>query len=203
MSSLKLPPNAPFSGAQKMWLKGFLDGISSAFPPATTHPAAPPAASLPAPSAPGLPVNILWGSQTGNSEALAKKLAKSLNTQGHSPTVHDMAEVSPTDLTNYRNLLIITSTYGDGEPPDNAAALHAALATPGAPPLTSVNFAILALGDSNYPDFCQCGHDFQTRLATLGATPMLAVHEADGDFDAPFATWSAQVGQCLSARATA
>ena len=149
------------------------------------------------PVAAGHPVTILWGSQTGNSEALGKKLSKALAAKGHSPTLRDMAEVSPGDLTTAENVLIITSTYGDGEPPDNAASLHAALAAPDAPPLASVNFAVLALGDSNYPDFCKCGHDFHARLTALGARPLIPIIESDVDYDVPFANWTKQLEQSL------
>ena len=202
MSFLTLPPNAPFNGAQRMWLKGFLDGISSAFPPASGNAAvhlAPPASA----ASPGVPVTILWGSQTGNSEALGKKLSKSLASKGHSPTLRDMAEVTPNSLATFENILIITSTYGDGEPPDNAAALHAALAAADAPPLSSVKFAVLALGDSNYPDFCKCGHDFQERLSALGAVPLIPLTESDVDYDGPFALWIGQIQECLSAQIAA
>jgi sulfite reductase (NADPH) flavoprotein alpha-component len=179
-----------------MWLKGYLDALNSALCPASAGASAPAAAaSLPA----GLPVTILWGSQTGNSEALGKKLSKTLAAKGHSPTLRDMADVSPADLAQLENLLIITSTYGDGEPPDNASSLHAALHAPDAPPLTSVNFAVLALGDSSYPDFCKCGHDFHTRLINLGAKPLIPIIESDVDYDEPFATWITQLEKALIA----
>jgi sulfite reductase (NADPH) flavoprotein alpha-component len=191
---LTLPPNAPFNGVQKVWLKGFLDGISSVFPP-TGGTQAPPDAEV---KANGRLVSILWGSQTGNSEALGKKLSKSLTAKGHSPTLIDMAHVSAADLVNHQYLLLITSTYGDGEPPDNAAALHSALAQPDSPMLNPLRFAVLALGDSNYPDFCKCGHDFHSRLAARGAVPMLPVTEADVDYDEVFASWLQQVEDCLA-----
>ena len=178
-----------------MWLKGYLDALNSAL-----YPAAGGASGLAAaPVAAGLPITILWGSQTGNSEALGKKLSKSLAAKGHSPTLHDMAGISPTDLTTAEHVLIITSTYGDGEPPDNAAALHSALHGADAPQLASVNFAVLALGDSNYPDFCKCGHDFHTRLTALGATPLIPLTESDVDYDKPFASWIAQLDIALVA----
>ena len=193
---LHVPNTAPFSGAQKMWLKGYLDALNSALNPASGGASAP-AACTPIPA--GLPVTILWGSQTGNSQALGKKLSKSLAAKGHSPSLLDMAEVSPADLTNIANLIIITSTYGDGEPPDNAATLHAALVAPDAPPLASINFAVLALGDSNYPDFCKCGHDFHKRLAALGARPLIPIIESDVDYDEPFAKFITQLEKALIA----
>jgi len=170
-----------------MWLKGYLDALNSALCPASGGGAVAP----PVPA--GMAVTILWGSQTGNSQALGKKLSKSLTAKGYCPTLRDMAEVSSADLAELTNVLIITSTYGDGEPPDNAAALHAELGAADAPPLASVNFAVLALGDSNYPDFCKCGHDFHERLTALGAKPLIPIVESDVDYDKPFASWIAQL----------
>lgn len=192
--SLTVPNTAPFTGAQKMWLKGYLDALNSALMPSNGDSAAPVAA---APA--GLPVTILWGSQTGNSEMLGKKLVKQLSSKGHTPTLLDMVAVSPGDLITVEHLLIITSTYGDGEPPDNAAALHAALHAAEAPGLPNTRFSILALGDSCYPDFCKCGHDFNTRLITLGAKPLATMVECDVDYDAPFAAWTKQLEQSLAA----
>ena len=193
--SLTIPNNAPFTGAQRMWLKGFLDGVNTAFGSASTG--APTATLAPAPS--GLPVTILWGSQTGSSEGLPKKLAKTLAAKGDSPVVKEMAEVSPADLTSLGHLLVITSTYGDGEPPDNAAPLHAALHADDAPALSSVNYSVLALGDSSYPDFCKCGHDFDQRLAALGANRIAPLVECDVDFDEPYAAWLKQLETALVA----
>ncbi|MES2475370.1 MAG: flavodoxin domain-containing protein [Verrucomicrobiota bacterium] len=194
--ALTVPNNAPFSGAQRMWLKGYLDAVNCALLPHSGGSSAPAAT---APAAPGLPVTILWGSQTGSSEGLGKKLAKTLTAKGHSPTLRDMAEVSPEDLTSSEHVFIITSTYGDGEPPDNAAALHAALHAADAPSLAAVNFAVLALGDSSYPDFCKCGHDFHQRLSELGAKALFPIVECDVDFDEPFAAWTKQLDEALAA----
>lgn len=181
-----------------MWLKGYLDALNSALmPPAGDTPAA--VTTTPA----GLPVTILWGSQTGNSEMLGKKLSKILAAKGHSPTLRDMAAVTPEDLSASGCVLVITSTYGDGEPPDNAAALHAALHAADAPSLSNVNFSVLALGDSSYPDFCKCGHDFNARLTALGARPLVPIIEVDVDYDEPFASWTRQLEQALGALATA
>ncbi|TAG08702.1 MAG: hypothetical protein EAZ42_09675 [Verrucomicrobia bacterium] len=189
---LTIPDNAPFSGTQRMWLKGFLDGIVS-----TIHqqPAAPEAI---APAA-GQSVTIAWGSQTGTCEALAKKAAKTLSSKGHIPMVLNMQDLSTDALASTENLLVITSTYGDGEPPDNAAALHSALHAPDAPSLSSLRFTVLALGDSSYPDFCKCGRDFDQRLAALGASRATPLIECDVDYDEPFAKWIGAVDAALAA----
>ncbi len=190
---LTIPNTAPFSGAQKMWLKGYLDAINSALSPISTDTPA----AVSAPPA-GVPVTILWGSQTGNSEGLGKKLSKALAAKGHSPTLLNMADVSPADLTQSGHVFIITSTYGDGEPPDNAAALHAALHAENAPALVNVSYSVLALGDSSYPDFCKCGRDFDQRLSGLGAKRIAPMVECDVDYDPLFASWISQIEQALS-----
>ena len=89
-----------------------------------------------------------------------------------------------------KSVAILTSTYGDGEPPDNAAALHSAIMAAEGNILEGVQFSVFALGDSNYPAFCQCGKDFDTKLESLGATRVAPRVDGDSDFDAPFATWS-------------
>ncbi len=188
---LSIPNTAPFSGPQKMWLKGYLDAINSAFTPASAAPAVSPPA--------GVPITILWGSQTGNSESLGKKLSKALAAKGHSPTLRDMADVSPSDLSTSAHVLIITSTYGDGAPPDNAAALHTALHAGDAPALADLSYSVLALGDSSYPDFCKCGRDFDQRLSSLGGRRIAPIVECDVDYDKPFASWISQIEQALSA----
>jgi sulfite reductase alpha subunit-like flavoprotein len=196
--SLTVPNNAPFTGAQRMWLKGFLDGINTAFGPASAGASAT-SFSPPAPAPSGIPVTIAYGSQTGNSESLGKKITKTLAAKGHSPVLKDMAELAPADLSGIGHLLIVTSTYGDGEPPDNAAALHSALHAADAPALSSLKFSVLALGDSNYPSFCKCGHDFDQRLTALGANRLTPIIECDVDYDEPFAAWLSQVEQSLVA----
>jgi sulfite reductase alpha subunit-like flavoprotein len=196
---LTLPDNAPFTGTQRMWLKGFLDGVSSTLALGTTS-ATPTASTNPPPSqSSGIPITIAWGSQTGNSESLGKKLAKTLSAKGHQAVVKDMAKLSPNDLTSISHLLIITSTYGDGEPPDNAASLHSELHAADVPELSSLNYSVLALGDSNYPAFCKCGREFDQRLATLGAKRLAPLVECDVDYDQPFATWIQQIELFLSA----
>jgi sulfite reductase (NADPH) flavoprotein alpha-component len=186
---LTLPPNAPFSGAQKMWIKGFLDGINSSFLPASSS-------VIPTASA-GRDVTIAWGSQTGNAQNLGKKLSKTLTAKGHRPSLRDMAELTVADIATTEHLLIITSTYGDGEPPDNALALHTALHADDAPQLSKTNFAVLALGDTNYAEFCKCGRDFHARLTALGATPIIDLVESDVDIDATYATWLSLVEEAL------
>jgi sulfite reductase (NADPH) flavoprotein alpha-component len=177
-SFIQIPEDAPFSAEQRVWLGQFLSQLLAG------------AAAAPAPSGPAVPVTILWGSQTGNAEGLAKKLVKIFKKGNFEPEAFDMAAYDRDRLPSEKNLLVITSTYGDGEPPDNAADLHSWLHAESAPRLEGVSFSVLALGDTSYPDFCKCGIEFDTRFEQLGATRLHARVDSDVDYDTPFKQWS-------------
>jgi sulfite reductase (NADPH) flavoprotein alpha-component len=153
-----IPDTAPFSTEQRAWLNGFFAGLFS-------RTAVPQSSPLnPQPSAPQslVPVTILFGSQTGSAEGLAKRAAKEAGKRGFAATVLDMAQTDLAKLAAERNLLVITSTYGDGEPPDNGKALHTALGAAAVchslndkRPLATVRFSICALGDTTYAQYCK------------------------------------------------
>ncbi|MGL4400027.1 MAG: diflavin oxidoreductase, partial [Luteolibacter sp.] len=189
---IQLPDDAPFNAEQRAWLNAFL---SQALSPG----------SATAPASPAVPVTVVYGSQTGTAEGLAKKLVKTLKKENFQAEIHDMAAYDRTRLARERHLLIITSTYGDGEPPDSAADLHTWLMSDAAPRLEGVSYSVLALGDTSYPDFCKCGIEFDTRLSALGANRMFSRMDVDVDADLPYAQWSAGVLATLApggARAT-
>lgn len=189
-----IPDSAPFSPEQRAWLNGFLAGVFS-------RTAAPAGAG--APTAPVLaPLTILFGSQTGTAENLAKKVAKEAGKRGFAATVLDMAQTDVAKLANEKNLLVITSTYGDGEPPDNAKSLHAALKKAGDRPLTATRFSVLSLGDTNYAQFCQCGKDFDAALERLGATRVSPRVDCDLDYDASFVKWLDEALAALAPKET-
>ena len=151
--------------------------------------------------APAVPVTILVGSQTGNSEALGKKLNKAMAKLNFTPTLSDLGSYDKAQLQQEQNVLIITSTYGDGEPPDNAADFHEWILSDAAPKLEGVNFSILALGDSEYPDFCKCAIQFDERFEQLGATRIFPRIDCDVDFDDPYDEWKKGVLDALGASA--
>jgi len=188
-----IPENAPFTAEQRAWLNGYLAGLFS------RGPVAPHAGGelARATSAAALkPLTILFGSQTGTAEGLAKKAAKEAGKRGFAATVMDLAGFTTAQLAQEQNVLLITSTYGDGEPPDSAKALHAAVAEPGAPRLAGLRFSVCGLGDTNYIQFCKCAKDFDERLGKLGATRVTPRTDCDLDYEEKFAAW---LGAALTA----
>lgn len=137
-------------------------------------------------------VNILYGSETGNSENLAGTAANELKKAGFEAEVQDMSGVRAADLENMTRLLVITSTWGDGEPPSNAAELHDELSAANVN-LSGLTYAVLGLGKSYYDHFCQAAIDFDEYLAALGAERILELEKADGEFEDVFSVWIGNV----------
>lgn len=180
-----IPESAPFTAEQRAWLNGFLAGLFSYTPvpnpPAPTH--------APSQTPTLAPLAILVGSQTGTAEKLAKRIAKTAAQRGFAPVIHDLSRSSPSQLSAESSVLFVTSTYGDGEPPDNAKAFWQSLRDPNAPRLEKTRFSICALGDSQYPRFCQFGKDLDARLESLGAHRIHPRQDCDVEFEQPFASW--------------
>jgi len=191
-----LPANAPFppdaiaalnqvigatSPTQRSWLSGFLAGIeaASAAPAVVAAPVVRPA------------LTVLFATESGNSEALARKAAKDAGRLGFAARVLDAAEATPADLAKARNLLVVASTWGEGEPPQRAIDLLRALMADDAPRLDGVSYAVLALGDRAYAQFCETGIVLDDRLAALGARRAAPRIECDLDYEAPAAAWLA------------
>lgn len=181
-----VPEDAPFTAEQREWLGGFLSEMLSGA-----------AGGVSEQDGPALPVTILVGSQTGNAEGCAKKMAKELNGGRFETEVVDMGQYDSGRLAGEKNLLIITSTYGDGEPPDNAADLYEFIHSDKAPEMKGVRYSVLSLGDTEYPDFCKCGIDFDNRLEALGAERFYERVDCDVDYDEPFAAWRKGIVESL------
>lgn len=203
-----LPENAPFgheqkvalnallptlSGPQALWLSGYfshlgqMSGAAASSAAVSSGPATAPTA------APSAPLSILYGSESGNAEALAGRADKAAQAAGFRSAVYDMGDYSPAKLKDEKNVLIIVSTWGEGDPPERAVDFHEFVMGGNAPKLDGVNFAVFALGDTSYPDFCECGKQFDKRFAELGANRVLERVDADVDFDEPFEAWLAAV----------
>jgi len=137
----------------------------------------------------GESVLILYGTVTGNSETLAKKLADALRPTGLTTRVRDMAHCQPNALTQANYLLVVASTYGDGEPPDDAAPFWQAVVHGNGLDLRGVRFSVLALGNTTYDHFCKCGRDFDAALERHGATRFYPRVDCDADYNRSAAAW--------------
>lgn len=136
---------------------------------------------------------ILFGSQTGNSQALAKKLANNLQSDNFKISLVSMSDFKPNTLKKIQNLLIVVSTQGEGDPPDNAIQLHEFLSSKRAPKLDQLQYSVLSLGDTSYEKFCQTGKDFDERLEALGAKRIAPRIDCDLDYDDAADEWITNV----------
>src|SRR5690606_31972952 len=134
-------------------------------------------------------VTVLYGSQSGNCERLAKQLGAALSARGVPNVVLDMLDCRKSHLQEATRLLVVVSTHGEGEPPDRAAPLYELLHSRKAPALNHLKYAVLALGDSSYEKFCETGRQFDVRLAALGAERLHPRVDCDVDFSAPAQAW--------------
>ena len=136
-------------------------------------------------------LNILFGSQTGNAAGLAEKTAKLAVDYGLQPNIVDMDGFDPARLATMKRVMIITSTWGEGEMPDNADGMWNAINANG-PALGSVHFSVCAIGDTSYDEYCKAGHDWNNKLAALGGTEAYPIQECDVDFEPPWKLWVEQ-----------
>jgi sulfite reductase (NADPH) flavoprotein alpha-component len=195
--------------SQRLWFSGYLAalgaagaagaGAMGAAGSAAAIGTAPAAAAGVNTAAISKEVTVLFGSQTGNSSKLAKTLAKQLQEKGFEVAVSSMSDFKPNGLKKVQNLLILVSTHGEGEPPDNAISFYEFLHSKRAPRLEETRFSVLALGDTSYEFFCQTGKDFDKRLEELGAKRLADRVDCDVDFDESAAEWMNSVLAALSA----
>ena len=134
---------------------------------------------------------ILFGSQTGNAAGLAEKTAKLATNYGLVPTVYDMDGFDPASLANHKRTLIITSTWGEGEMPDNAETLWQSVNSQ-SPSLAGVSFSICAIGDTSYDEYCKAGLDWDGIYESLGASRVHPIQLCDVDFDIAWGQWVAE-----------
>ncbi|SNR80102.1 sulfite reductase (NADPH) flavoprotein alpha-component [Methylobacillus rhizosphaerae] len=173
-----IPEDSPFNQDQKAWLAGFMAGLQTRLldmgdSAARAKP----------------PIYILYGSQTGNAEGLARTAAGNAKQHGLEPVVKALDEVELEEFGNMRRVMIITSTYGEGEMPDNAQLFWEALSAGHAERIEEMSFGVLAIGDTGYDGFCEAGKNLDTRLEQLGAKRLLARVDCDVDFEEPANTW--------------
>lgn len=182
MKPLYIPEDAPFSGEQRSWIGGFLAGMQAQ-------------ALLGGGVAAGegsqqaKPLDILFGTQTGNAEEVANEAAELAKSKGFLPRVNDLDAIEMDQLAAMENLIVVISTYGEGEMPDNAEIFWSELSSISAPRLENLNYGVLALGDTGYEHFCQAGKLIDTRLEQLGAKRLSDRVDCDVDFEEIASEW--------------
>lgn len=188
---------------QLLWLSGYSYGLAvakkpqeqlptaSAPEPESIHAAAPLHLLNAAPSAENAaaPLTILYGSHTGNSKKIAYRAAEHAQKRGLKTLVHDMSEYPLKNLKQEKNLLLVVSTHGEGEPPIAAEDVYAHLHSQRAPKLPETSFSVLALGDKSYLHFCKTGADFDSQLEKLGANRLHPRVDCDVDFEDDAEVW--------------
>ncbi len=185
-----LPEHAPFSSDQRRTLdlilpgldpvqRGWLSGFLAA-------------GAAPAPVAVAAPISgkltVVYGTESGNSEELADRTVKEAKKRGFQAVMKNMADLSPADLAKASNLLVIVSTWGDGDPPETAVGFHKDFMTREVA-LGGIRYSVCALGDTSYEKFCQTGKEIDARLEGLGAKRVLPRQDCDVDFEEAYVTW--------------
>jgi sulfite reductase (NADPH) flavoprotein alpha-component len=167
---------------QKIWLTGFLSAeqLGAAIPSTTEVTEAIQVTKT---------ATILFASQTGNSQHVAQKLANQLKDNGVEVTLESTGKFKTKELKKIDHLLIVASTHGEGEPPDQAIQFHEFLYGKRAPKLDGLKFGVLALGDSSYEFFCKTGADFDSQLEALGATRIVPRVDCDVDYEDDATKW--------------
>jgi sulfite reductase (NADPH) flavoprotein alpha-component len=197
---------------QLVWLSGYFFGISQAqnkaMPSINGNGNGHAVTAIPSVSAAQVTqslnhkVTILYGSQSGNSKKAANQTADALKAAGSEVVVADMSEYKPSQLKNEKLILAIVATYGEGEPPAAAEELHKFIFSSRAPKLPDTQFAVLALGDKSYVQFCQTGIDFDQQLEKLGAKRLAERVDCDVDWHDDADRWIKSVVSVVSKQAT-
>jgi sulfite reductase (NADPH) flavoprotein alpha-component len=185
-----LPEHAPFTPAQRQTLDSLLaglDAIQRGWLSGYLAACQAPAAGASAPVSAGK-LTVLYGTESGNSEALADRTVKAAKKRGFQAAMKNMSEISPADLAKTPNLLVIVSTWGDGDPPETAVRFYNEfMASENS--LANIRYSVCALGDTSYEKFCQIGKDVDAKLEKLGAARVFARQDCDVDYEENYESW--------------
>ncbi|WP_185962487.1 assimilatory sulfite reductase (NADPH) flavoprotein subunit [Vibrio furnissii] len=178
------------SPQQMAWVSGYFWGLSQSQTLGASAPLTQ-AAALTA-AKPAGKLTIIFASQTGNAKGVAEALEQDAQATGIAVQLFDASDYKGKDLAKETHVIVVASTNGEGEAPDNALALHEFLQSKKAPKLPNLQYGVIGLGDSSYEFFCQTGKDFDTFLEKLGAKRFIDRVDCDVDYDAPAAEWRAK-----------
>lgn len=142
-------------------------------------------------------LTILWGSQTGNARNLAQVISESIRAAGIDNEVFCLSELEPETVFDLESILIVTSTYGDGEAPDNASEWLSFLKFGDDLDLSHLSYAVIGLGDTYYPHFCQCGKDFDQYLSKRGAHALVQRLDCDTYYEEQYPEWMEKLIEVL------
>ena len=181
---------------QLAWVSGYFWGVLNQQPGAAAVATAAPVAETPS-------ITLISASQTGNARRVAEALRDDLLAAKLSVNLVNAGDYKFKQIANEKLLVIVASTQGEGDAPEEAVALHKFLFSKKAPKFTDTAFAVFGLGDSSYEFFCQAGKDFDSKLAELGAERLLDRVDADVEYQAAAAEWRARAVEVLKARAPA
>lgn len=180
---------------QLVWVSGYLYGLSQS--------GSQPVAATGAVTAPGGSLTILYGSQTGNAKGVASAIKAQAEARGLPVTLTSMADYKPKQLKKETHLLVVVSTYGEGEPPESAVDLFEQLKKGKVGKLEGLKFAVLGLGDSSYEFFCQTGQDFDSLLTKAGADRIHELASLDVDYQDAAKAWGEQAVNAIAATLSA
>ncbi|REE18927.1 sulfite reductase (NADPH) alpha subunit [Paraburkholderia sp. BL27I4N3] len=202
-----LPASAPFDTASRLYVDGLLAGLYSRSATVLGDASTTPHAAANAETLHGAAgvrivrarpkVTLLWASQTGNTESLTEAYATRLMESGFEIRTSCMADYQASTLAKAQYVLLMTSTFGDGDPPDNAQSLWTQLNGEGAPRLDGVRFAVLALGDRNYDQFCGHGRRLDEQLAEQGALRLMERVDCDSEYQESADAWLERIIVCI------
>ncbi|MCS0538034.1 NADPH-dependent assimilatory sulfite reductase flavoprotein subunit [Citrobacter portucalensis] len=184
-----------FTPAQLAWVSGYFWGVLNQQPGSN--------AVAPAPVAEMPGITLISASQTGNARRVAEALRDDLIAAKLNVTLINAGDYKFKQIANEKLLIVVASTQGEGEPAEEAVALHKFLFSKKAPKLDNTAFAVFGLGDTSYEFFCQAGKDFDAKLAELGGERLLDRVDADVEYQADAAQWRARLVDVLKARAPA